>query len=129
MGEPMDRSRRVFVQLGPFEEAFPTLEEATIEYTESESGIKKRSGKWYLSQDGGLMECRNPRCRRGGYEFDREVQKMVREHATEMKIELSCRGDEGSPKGRRRGQRCSYSVEGTVTVKYKPPTPANEKSD
>ena len=45
MGEPMDRSRRVFVEQGPFEKAFPTLENAIIEYDEFEYGMKRRSGR------------------------------------------------------------------------------------
>jgi hypothetical protein len=83
MGEPMDRSRRVFMQLGPFEEAFPTLEEASAKYVEYQRGVQRRSGTWNITYDGGLMECGNLRCRRGGYQFDREVAKMVRECATQ----------------------------------------------
>ncbi len=41
MGESMDRSGRIFRQFGPFEEAFPMLEDATVEYTERDHGIKK----------------------------------------------------------------------------------------
>jgi hypothetical protein len=35
MGEPMDRSRRVFGSLRPFDDVFPDVEDADVEYTES----------------------------------------------------------------------------------------------
>jgi hypothetical protein len=44
---------------------------------------------------------------------------MVRENATETTFKLRCRGDEGSPKGRHRGESCTCVVEGKITVKYK----------
>jgi|SRR5581483_11782712 len=119
MSEPMDRSRRIFVDQGTFEQAFPDVEEARIEYTEFEYGNEKRDGGWDL-RDGGLMRCGNPRCRRGGYELDLQViHKMVREHATEKEFQLSCPGDEGTPQGRQRGRSCAFSIKGKATVKYK----------
>ena len=33
MGEPMDRSHRIFMKLGPLEEAFPSLDEAAVEFS------------------------------------------------------------------------------------------------
>src|SRR5271154_2676301 len=35
MGEPMDRSRRVFLPLKPFHDVFPGVESAGVEYAES----------------------------------------------------------------------------------------------
>jgi hypothetical protein len=35
MGEPMDRSRRVFGSLKAFDDVFPEVEDAKVEYTES----------------------------------------------------------------------------------------------
>jgi len=119
MGKPMDRSRLIFMQSGPFEEAFPTLEEAVVDYTEFEYGEKRGEGTFHVRNEGGLMACCNPTCHRGGYEFDRVIHDMVREHATDRKIELRCLGDEGSPKGRKKGRRCACSVEGTIKVKYR----------
>ena len=119
MGEPMDRSGRIFMKQGSFDKAFPTLKDAAVEYTEWDGGVKQRSGKFYIRWQGGLMACSNPRCRRGGYEFDMEIHSMVREKANELKIRLCCPGDEGSPKGRRRGQSCTVSVEATIRLTYK----------
>ena len=102
MGEPMDRSRRVFVKFdSSFEAAFPTLESAVIAFTESDFMVKRRSGRWYFAEQGGLMACANPSCRRGGYEFDFLIRDMIRARQIEKEFKLHCRGDEGSPKGRR----------------------------
>jgi hypothetical protein len=120
MGAPMDRSRRVFGKLTSFEEAFPTLEEVTVEFTEYDFLLEKRTGIWKFSWDGGLMPCGNPSCRRGGYELDDPVRSMVRTQAVEKEIKLHCRGDEGSPKGRKIGRRCQHHIEAKITLKYKP---------
>lgn len=119
MGKPMDRSGRVFMKQGLFDEAFPSLKDAIVEYTGLDRGIKKRSGTFYIRGQGGLMACGNHWCQRGGYEFDLEIHKMVEEHANERVINLNCGGDEGSPKGRRIGRRCTMSVQAKIILKYK----------
>jgi len=119
MGEPMDRTKLIFMQLGPFERAFPMLKSAVVEFTEFNLHLKGQSGKWRVERDGGLMECGNSRCRRGGYQFDREIHRMVRENLTEKKVRMHCPGDEGSPKGRIRGQRCERYVSATIRLLYK----------
>jgi hypothetical protein len=129
MGEPMDRSRRVFGSLKPFDEVFPDVEHADVEYTES--GKFERTRLWatpyrqldhrrfHSIQHGGLIQCSNPLCRRGGYELDLILSEMRRAKETERKGAGPCPGDEGSPKGRRRGRRCGNTIEYTLTVKYK----------
>jgi len=138
MGEPMDRSKLVFMELGPFQRAFPRLESAVVEFTEFNLHLKGRSGRWRLEWDGGLMECGNSSCRRGGYRFDREVHRMVRENLTEQTFRIHCPGDEGSPKGRKRGRRCERYVTGKITLQYKdtlatadvsPGQPSSEHTD
>ncbi len=118
MGEPMDRSKRAFVQFdSTFEQAFPTLDDAMIRFTEEFGyGEKTRPGKWSYREKGGLMPCWNSKCRRGGYEFDFIIRGMIREQVGTQKIELSCPGDEGSLKGRKRGDPCMCSIEGTITL-------------
>jgi hypothetical protein len=34
-------------------------------------------------------------------------------------VEISCLGDEGTPKGRRIGRSCSMSMKGTINIRYK----------
>ena len=119
MGIPKDRSRLVFMDEGPFEQAFPTLSDAVAEYVEWDYAIKKRAGTWHVKELGGLMACANERCRRGGYEIDREIHRMIRERLTEKKVRLLCRGDAGSPKGRRKGRRCTCALDAVIRIAYK----------
>jgi hypothetical protein len=128
MGEPMDRSRRVFGNLTTFEKAFPTIEVATISsYEVGESvhtfGIDESQRRTFgegLRFREGLIRCSNPRCRRGGYEVDDSVYEMVREKSNEKIFERKCPGDEGSPKGRRPGRRCGNVLHYRLRLKYKP---------
>jgi hypothetical protein len=129
MGEPMDRSGRIFSRpTKSFEEAFPTLENAVLRYEVFDFGTPKGKGIFSLREEGGLMRCRNPRCYRGGYEIDSEVSKMIYENQTEKHIDLSCEGDEGTPK-RIRARSCDFSIEGDITLKFKQPkTPSGVES-
>ena len=115
----MDRSNRVFGKLTDFETAFPTVESAKIAYTEineiTEEEIRK--GWWDIKMQGGLMPCQNRLCRRGGYELDIELQRMVGKQETQKPIELACPGDEGT--ARKRGPRCTRVIRAVVTLKFK----------
>ena len=120
MGEPMDRSKRVFGKLSTFEDVFPTLEQVEVTYVETDLfENEKRKGHWWLHGEGGLMPCGNPRCRRGGYELDLEVSKMLREGVTQKQVKIRCRGDEGSPKGRKKGESCTRTLDATIVLKPK----------
>jgi hypothetical protein len=116
MGQPLDRSRRVFGQLTSFEKAFPQLESAEVRFIETDFGETVRTSSWSVRDDGGQMPCGNPHCERGGYELDREVSAMLREDITTKTVSLRCRGDEGTPKGRRRGQDCTRGIGATITI-------------
>jgi hypothetical protein len=129
MGEPMDRSGRVFGRETTFEEAFPTIEVATISYYEVGKGVptfgiddeaQRNTFGQGVPFRRGLFHCSNPRCRRGGYEVDASVSEMVREKSAEKEFERRCPGDEGSPKGRKRGDRCRNVLHYRLGIKYKP---------
>jgi hypothetical protein len=135
MGEPMDRSKRVFwTKNRSFEDAYPTVEAADVEYTESgsfpdlrprwatarEFNSEPRRRYHSIRHDGGLIFCSNPRCRRGGYEIDRVLSAMRQAGETIREGSLPCPGDEGSPKGRRLGDKCRNSISYKLTVKYTP---------
>jgi hypothetical protein len=120
MGNPLDRSKRIFQQFVlSFSEAFPNVESVKIKYTTFDLLAKHSSGVWDFAQQGGQMRCPNYRCERGGFEFDNLVGDMVREGETWKDFELDCQGDEGSPTGRRKGRSCEMSVKGQIEVKYK----------
>ena len=127
MGAPMDRSKRVFGHLSPFDEVFPTIEVATISSYELGEGVhtfgidesKRKTFGNGMPFKHGLEHCSNPRCRKGGYEIDRSLSEMVRENLTEKEFETHCPGYEGSPKGRRRVDRCRNVLHYRLTIKYK----------
>jgi hypothetical protein len=121
MGAPMDRSKRVFMQSGTFEQAFPELVSARLDFVEFDFGTQKRKSVHIIEHDGGLLPCGNDRCFRGGYELDREVRNMIRAGLAEKDIQLSCRGDEGTPK-LRRGRSCVRSITGTIKLILKEKT-------
>lgn len=115
----MDRSNRLFGPLVEFDETFPELEDATIEWTETEMG-RKISGTMQRSiKEGGLIRCTNPFCYRGGFEIDLELAYMVSKKQTSKQGRLSCEGDEGSPKGRIKGRSCLHGIEFKIIAKYK----------
>lgn len=119
MGEPMDRSNYWLNKpVSSFSQAFPAVESAYFEYEElSITGTKK--GIFSISGRGGVMPCGNPQCRRGGYELDRILHSMTPNKTTELKVHLHCPGDEGTPKGRKKGDPCDMSVDGVIKVKYR----------
>jgi hypothetical protein len=123
----------VFLPLKPFHDVFPGVESAGVEYAESgdfetttrraapyRQGDRERPRQFHsIRHGGGLIRCSNPLCRRGGYEFDLILSDMDRSKETERKGSMSCQGDEGSPKGRRRGSPCENKIEYTLSVRYK----------
>lgn len=122
MGEPMDRSNRVFARSGTFESVFPDLEDAVVEYYETDLGRPSPSTynrRHSLKLLGGLIRCGNSLCHRGGYEVDWDVHDMRREGAAQKEFVKRCPGDEGSPKGRRHGRDCLRSLHYRITLKYK----------
>lgn len=121
----MDRSGRVFLgRPKKFEDAFPDLEDAVLIWQEKGEGVynvgpgteKRRASMKHI---GGLLECSNPNCRRGGYELDLKILwGMVSNRETEKSGTMRCPGDEGSPKGRRIGRRCTNLIEYRMVVTY-----------
>ena len=124
MGEPMDRSGRVFYAERTFDEAFPNVEDADVEDSETGTFDSQRSRAAPFSQNpeqperhfhsirhlGGGIRCSNPLCRRGGFEIDGVLLEMKQSGEIGREGSVSFRGDEGSPKGQRRGKRCGNRV-------------------
>jgi hypothetical protein len=93
-----------------FQEAFSDLEEALIQYYEIGDGIETIRGfppsgtytnPHQVKQP--RMRCSNNRCKRGGYDIEQEIRNMTYGKVTEREFILHCEGDEGSPKGRKKG--------------------------
>jgi len=104
-----------------FASAYPTVERAIVRFTETDFGDNPRERVHDLA-DGPRAACGNPRCQRGGYDFELQFAEMVRHGIESDAVNVSCRGDEGTPKGRRIGQSCLMSMTGMINVKYMKPT-------
>lgn len=117
MGVPSERSGGLFGLSHKFESEFGSIDDAIIQFTESDYGNSSKSGVWSLRNNGPLMACGNPRCRRGGYNLATEVRNMIYAKISEREIRLSCNGDEGSPKGLRTGRECMRRLEATITLR------------
>jgi hypothetical protein len=137
MGEPANFA--FLTSRKSFDEVFPNVEDAHVWYTESGEGDWKVS-RWSMPgslrshstardvtdkhfhnvRNGVVIKCGNPRCRRGGFNLALVLVEMTASRETEREGSLSCRGDEGSAQGRRRGKSCGNEMKYKVTVKYKP---------
>ncbi len=109
-----------------FNKAFPDLEEALIQYYEIGDGIESIRGYPSLGTYTNLhqvteprMRCSNKRCRRGGYDIEQEIRNMTYSKATEREFILHCEGDEGTPGGRKKGDRCMNMLHVRLKLKYK----------
>ena len=60
------------------------------------------------------LPCVNPRCQRGG--FDLQSLILFRGEG-EHEMEMFCRGDEGTPKGRRKGDPCDNFIKFKLHIK------------
>ena len=118
MGVPQERSTGLFGSSSKFESEFPSLSDAVIQFTESDYGNSLKSGVWSLRNNGPVMACGNPKCKRGGYNLASEVRNMIYANMSEREIRLSCSGDEGSPKGRRVGRECMQRLKAKITLKF-----------
>jgi hypothetical protein len=92
-----------------FDKIFPQLEHALIRHYEVGDGMYKEIlGKEYTSPlaiKDLLMRCSNPRCKRGGYEIDGEISRMITRNETESETVLFCPGEESLPR-RDKGMEC-----------------------
>src|SRR5258708_21369951 len=100
---------------------YPTVEGAIVRFTETDFGDNPRE-RAHNFADGPRAACSNPLCRRGGYDFELQFTEMIRREIESEAVDMSCGGDEGTPKGRREGQSCLMSMAGTLTIKYKQTT-------
>jgi len=119
-----------FGTVGTFGEAFPQIEEALIASYETGDDVATYRGDSEPKTFGQpqrisepRIRCSNKRCQRGGYDIEYEVRMMTCTKSTEKEFVLHCKGDEGTPKGRKKGYGCSNSLNVHLTIKYKTEAP------
>lgn len=115
----------MFVTPVPFDEAFPTVEEITVEYKENGYMLhpyQKSSGTYTKETLVPKRDCNNISCKQGGFSIESVIRKMVLIKQTKLETAIGCKGHEGSPKGRRRGRDCMNHLELNILIKYKETT-------
>lgn len=124
MGEPVDRSKRVFGELGDFDSAFPDLEDVIVDWIEGESWSlpeKAKKGEYTekvsLRDYGGLFRCSASLCVNGGYEVDRIVSDMIRNNEKVREDYVICIGYEKMPGPINKS--CYNKLYYRITLKYK----------
>jgi len=90
----MRRDRRLFSELATFEDAFPQLQDAVIEYREEGEGATGATARAAAADESleGLIPCSNPACRSGGFEVDLLLHEMIQAGQAEREGLLACPG-------------------------------------
>lgn len=112
-----------------FDDAYPTIEKLRVEVRAHGEGFQRFTdrGEWLdvydLKSMVAILDCRNPRCYRGGLNLDHLLRwEIVERGLTEYETTVGCRGYEGSPKGRKNDGPCDTYFEVMINVTYKPTT-------
>jgi len=114
-----DTSRQPITVFGiPFEEAFPDLEDAEVEWQKLDveglpvtGEVKRMHYKAGVFQ--GVIPCDNPSCHGGGFEIERVMDRMFQSRETERAGILVCPGWEGGEKP------CVGSISYRIKLVYK----------
>ena len=109
-----------FIRRGSFEEVFPNIKEVSVYVKQAKYGrdspVSRQYSKNELSE---YIDCTNPICYNGGISIGNILRKMVNERQTHFEGHQLCQGYEGSPKGRRKYNRCPVYFEFVVDIEYK----------
>lgn len=114
-----DKSHPAFGRKVSFVEAFPTIKKVTVNVVESDAYGKERNSLYTSEDMGEYIDCSNHKCYNGGFSIGDILRTMIREKKSDLETELSCRGYEGSPKGRRRYGSCDRFFRVKVHIDYK----------
>ena len=115
----------LFAKKVSFDEAFPEIENITVEVEERQSGFphsaSSPSRRIYEKSNfpGEYVNCGNLRCYNGGISVGSIIREMVDKCVTKQEVSRICQGYEGSPKGRRRYRSCLNSFKVKVSIGYR----------
>lgn len=125
-----NKTEFAFAKKTTFENAFPQIEDITVEVVESGDGVREWNAKriYKKSNIGEYVNCHNSLCYNGGFSLGNIIRHMVRDKKTELETTEFCQGYEGSPKGRRKYRNCMNCFDIKVVIKYKDETNESEKS-
>lgn len=109
-------SSNPFAPKATFEKAYPQIKALRVDIMESDGGVDETPVYW---TDGEYADCSNPHCYGGGVSIGAMLRDMVRERATKREFTALCKGNEGSPKGRRIYRKCLHAFTVQLEVEYR----------
>ena len=107
-----------------FDEAYPGIEDIRVEVIEYGHGAKGGAASYYTRKNtpGEFVNCSNLNCYGGGFSLGQILREMVGKKQKNFETTKTCKGYEGSPKGRKKYRDCFNSFEIKVSIKYKTDT-------
>jgi len=114
-----EKSQPAFGRKTSFEEAFPTIKKVIVNVEESDAYGRKRDSSYTGENMGEYIDCSNHKCYNGGFSIGHILRMMIREKKSDSEMESTCRGYEGSPKGRRHYGSCDRYFKVKVHIDYK----------
>ena len=112
-------AQHLFAKKVTFFEAYPTIETAKVEITQSGENVYL-GGKGVLENEriGEFYDCNNLMCYNGGVSIGEILRDMVANRQTEFEDDKPCQGYEGSPKGQRRYGLCHNRFLVKISLEY-----------
>ncbi len=122
--EVFQNTRFLFAKEASFAKEFPQIADIKVRVKETGEGVHvnaRTKGGSYYNKDSvrEFIDCSNPLCYKGGIPLGAVIRQMVSRKETTLEDAATCRGYEGSPKGRRKVRDCLNSFQYTVTLQYK----------
>ena len=97
------------------------VDQITISVKEEGEGVFSNGENIYSNKTsiGEFINCSNPLCYGGGINIGNILRQMVREKQVSFENSEVCRGNEGSPKGKRVYRKCLNLFRVSIKIKYK----------
>jgi len=132
-----EKAESIFQKKMSFSEAFPQIDNISIEIKEYENGIRSDKEKDFWNKisnsisyphinkysisytPGEYIDCSNSLCYNGGFSIGEIIRSMIRRNEEVREDSILCQGYEGSPKGRRKYGDCPHEFDYKIIIKYK----------
>jgi len=104
-----------------FSKAFPNIQKVQVVVEEVGEGVSEQTLARHLTEQtlGEYINCRNPRCYKGGVRIGQILRFMEESGETEREQQEYCQGYEGTPKGRKRYGPCENTFHLKISIVFK----------
>ena len=125
-GDVFRESAYLFGEKTSFAEAYPQIEDITVEVKEQGKGVDSLNReRMYTKRNlpGEFVNCNNPTCYGGGFQLGHYLYEATAARKNEVEETTMCVGYEGSPKGGRIYRKCVNTFRIKITLTYKEEAP------